>query len=94
MVPTRYVAMLRFFTFFILFPSCNLLSSFVIIITIRQIIYFISKISKNDNFLKILNVSNNFSGTTMTQELVWLIENDLNFEAAKTYMSLRYIYLE
>nr|1FMJ_A Chain A, RETINOL DEHYDRATASE [Spodoptera frugiperda]1FMJ_B Chain B, RETINOL DEHYDRATASE [Spodoptera frugiperda]1FML_A Chain A, RETINOL DEHYDRATASE [Spodoptera frugiperda]1FML_B Chain B, RETINOL DEHYDRATASE [Spodoptera frugiperda] len=34
------------------------------------------------------------SGTTMTQELVWLIENDLNFEAAKTYMSLRYIYLD
>ncbi|KAH9635326.1 hypothetical protein HF086_017892 [Spodoptera exigua] len=34
------------------------------------------------------------SGTTMTQELVWLIENDLNYEAAKVLLAQRFAYLD
>lgn len=35
-----------------------------------------------------------FAGTTWTMEMVWLIENDCDFEAARRLISGRYFYLE
>lgn len=35
-----------------------------------------------------------FIGTTVTQELIWLIANDMDYEGAKEPLSTRFPYLE
>lgn len=40
------------------------------------------------------NLSACFSGTTLSQELIWLIANDMDYEGARQHLTLRFPYLE